>query len=249
MRLGVLVVLFVAIAVLLCGCIQGQGPSGGNGAPATYTCADGSVVASQGLCPNSPEKPVTAGTECSKDSDCAALACASGETTGCESISVAENGKSITKSVCLCASCDARGPALAAAQSLDMGATAKARGLEASVLSLERKEEFESCSALGKCGNSTAQKNQEFLFFSVKVLNASDMPYAVNRFQFSLMDGKGNEYSPNLGIQEEWVFASKALAKNGSEEASLGFEVPKDATGLKLYYNFDCGSPAFWNVS
>jgi hypothetical protein len=123
--------------------------------------------------------------------------------------------------------------------SLNIGETAKTSKIEVTAKSVEKTDYYEWYSDIvNQYYTQIAPEGKIYLLADVEIKNVgSDRAY-VGSSQFSLTDSEGFRYDPELYLGEDGLEMLKELYQNQKMEGKMLFEIPEDAKGLKLQYDF-----------
>jgi len=125
---------------------------------------------------------------------------------------------------------------------LDIGETAKTSKLEVTVKSVEKMEMYEYCSNLGGqqyCNIQSAKEGNEYYVLQVEVKNVGSDRVYFSASNFSASDSEGNRYDVEaLNLREDKIDLFQELYQNQKTSGSIVIEVPKNASGVKIFYDF-----------
>ena len=123
--------------------------------------------------------------------------------------------------------------------SLKVGETAKTSKIEVTVISAKKTNHYEYYSdILKETMIEEASPGKIFILAEIEIKNiGSDRAY-VGSSEFSMTDSEGYRYDPELYYGNDELEMFKELYQNQKMRGKVLFEVPEDATGLKIQYDF-----------
>jgi hypothetical protein len=135
---------------------------------------------------------------------------------------------------------------------LKVGETAKYGGLEVTITSSKVSDSYTYYSdILKKNMVETASAGKKFVLIYVEVKNGGSATQYTGTGWMDLSDSDGNKYTSTIYLGNDGFPIIQTLYPNDKVKGFVLFEVPKDATGLKLRYNFGTtGNPylVIWNL-
>lgn len=123
---------------------------------------------------------------------------------------------------------------------LKVGETAKTSLLEVSVFSVIKDDHYTWISdATGDEMDEFSDNDKMFYFADVEIKNVGSERAFLSATTFSIADSDGYKYDPVvLYYGDDGLDLFKELYQNQKMKGKVVFEVPKDAKGLKLVYDF-----------
>jgi hypothetical protein len=123
--------------------------------------------------------------------------------------------------------------------SLNIGETAKTSKIEVTVNSVEKTDYYEWYSNIvSQYYTQNAPKDKIYLLADVEIKNVGNDRAYVGSSEFSVTDYEGFRYDPELYLGEDGLEMFKELYQNQKMKGKILFEIPEDAKGLKLQYDF-----------
>lgn len=122
---------------------------------------------------------------------------------------------------------------------LRVGETAKTSKLQVTVFSVEKIESYEYYSdILEDYMEEEASPGKIFILIEGEIKNVGDDRAYVGSSQLSITDSEGYKYDPELYFGDDGLEMFKELYPGQKMKGKVLFEVPEDATGLKIRYDF-----------
>jgi len=124
--------------------------------------------------------------------------------------------------------------------SLKVGEIAKTSKVEVSVISAQKTKSYDYYSAIIK-ENMTQEAKPGKVFFLIdsEIKNVGADRVYVGSSEFSITDSEGFKYDPEvLYYGDDGLGMVKELYQNQKMKGKILFEVPENAKGLKLQYDF-----------
>lgn len=123
---------------------------------------------------------------------------------------------------------------------LKVGETAKTSKIEVNVISAQKTKSYDYYSDIIK-ENMTQESKPGKVFFLIdsEIKNVGADRVYVGSSEFSITDSEGFKYDPEvLYYGDDGLEAFKELYQNQKMKGKILFEVPENANGLKLQYDF-----------
>lgn len=122
---------------------------------------------------------------------------------------------------------------------LKVGETAKTSKLEVTVLSVERTKAYQYYSDIFKeMMTEKAKPGNDFVIADVIIRNVGSDRVYVALGSFSLVDSNGYRYDPELFLGDDKIDFLQELYPGEVIRGKVLFEVPEQAIGLKIRYDF-----------
>jgi hypothetical protein len=120
---------------------------------------------------------------------------------------------------------------------LNVGETAKTSKIKVTVFSVEKTDYYVYTSG-GFSGSQVATPNKIFVLVDAEIQNIGSDSVYVGSSEFSLSDSEGYRYDPEIYLGEDRLDLFKQLYQNQKMRGKILFEIPENASGLKLHYDF-----------
>jgi len=120
---------------------------------------------------------------------------------------------------------------------INVGETAKTSKIEVTVKSVEKTTEYEYCVA-SYCNMESAKEGNIFLIADVEVKNVGADQVYFSVGDFSATDNEGSRYNTDVSLSEDAIEMITQLYQNQKVSGKVYFEVPENAEGLKIIYDF-----------
>lgn len=123
---------------------------------------------------------------------------------------------------------------------LKIGETAKTSLLEVTVFSIKKDNYYEWYSdVIDESQEEFSSKGKMFYFADVEIKNVGSERAFLSATTFSIGDSEGYKYDPVvLYYGDDGLDLFKELYQNQRMRGKVVFEIPQDAKGLKLVYDF-----------
>ena len=129
-------------------------------------------------------------------------------------------------------------PAVPTEINLSMGETATDSRVEITVTSMHKKYYYDYY-GYGYAFSEEAAQGNTFVFATINIKNIGSERSYQGASEFSVTDSNGYRYdSEILYMGDDKMEYFQELYQNQQMEGTVVFEVPKDATGLKIQYDF-----------
>jgi hypothetical protein len=123
--------------------------------------------------------------------------------------------------------------------SLNIGETAKTSKIEVTLKSIERVDYYEWYSDIvSQYYTQSAPEGKIYLLADIEIKNTGSDRVYVGSSEFSVTDSEGFRYDPELYLDEDGLEMFKELYQNQKMKGKILFEIPEEAKGLKLQYDF-----------
>ena len=122
---------------------------------------------------------------------------------------------------------------------LNIGETAQTSKMEVTVISAEKTKYYVYYSDIfEETMTEVASPGKRLILTEIEIKNiGSDRAY-IGSSEFSMTDSEGYRYDPELYYGNDGLEMFKELYQNQKMAGKVLFEVPEDANGLKIQYDF-----------
>ena len=130
-------------------------------------------------------------------------------------------------------------PAVPTTLELDIGHTAFNSQTEVTVISIHEKYYYEWMGVSGNVYSEEAEQGNTFVFAMVNMKNIGRSRDHLGAHDLSITDSEGFRYDRSyMSGDDNELEGFQELYKNQQMEGIVMFEIPKDAVGLKIQYDF-----------